>query len=153
AAAFDDSLVVMTRGELFTPVSARSTEPVDVPAHAASATEAAPVTDVVPLTDGQLEVWLASQMSRAGSCGFNEALAPEMTGPLDATALARALEQVVARHESLRMTVVTEPLGLRVAPSADVPMTQHDLRDHPEERREEALQEILRRSDSEVFDL
>jgi amino acid adenylation domain-containing protein len=148
--ALDDSLAVMRRGGLLTSGSRRDRVG---PAGPEARTEEPLTADVVPFTAAQLEVWLASQMSQAGSCAFNEALALELQGPLDPVAMERALAQVVARHESLRMTVVTDPLGFRVSPSADVPMRQHDLRDQSEERREEALQEILRRSDSEHFDL
>ncbi len=68
--------------------------------------------DVVPFTDPQMEVWLGSQISPAASSAFNEVVALEILTPLDLAVLQRAVDDVTARHESLRMTVSTQPARL-----------------------------------------
>ncbi|HUU36050.1 MAG TPA: aminotransferase class III-fold pyridoxal phosphate-dependent enzyme, partial [Vicinamibacterales bacterium] len=83
--------------------------------------------EVVSFTDPQMEVWLGSQLSPAASSAFNEVVALEILTPLDLTVLQHAVDDVTARHESLRMTVSTTPPGFRLAPVMAVSVTVHDL--------------------------
>lgn len=84
-------------------------------------------SDVVPFTAPQMEVWLGSQLSPAASSAFNEVVALEILVPLDAAVLQRAVDDVTARHESLRMTVSTNPPGFRRAAHMAVQVAVHDL--------------------------
>ena len=56
----------------------------------------------VPLTESQLEIWLAAQLGDDASCAFNESVTLSLQGRLDADALQRALNRIVARHDALR---------------------------------------------------
>ena len=58
-----------------------------------------------PLSYSQLAMWFQYRMRGANDV-FNMALALRLTGPLDTTALATALNDVVARHEALRTNFV-----------------------------------------------
>lgn len=58
-----------------------------------------------PLSYSQLAMWFQYRM-RGANDAFNMALALRLTGPLDTTALAAALNDVVARHEALRTNFV-----------------------------------------------
>ena len=58
-----------------------------------------------PLSYSQLAMWFQYRMRGANDV-FNMALALRLTGPLDTTALAAALNDVVARHEALRTNFV-----------------------------------------------
>ncbi|MCL4176655.1 MAG: amino acid adenylation domain-containing protein [Verrucomicrobia bacterium] len=58
----------------------------------------------VPVAESQRELWLASQMSDAASCAYNECRLLHLRGPLKADALRAALQQLVNRHEALRTT-------------------------------------------------
>ena len=49
-----------------------------------------------------MEIWLAAQLGEDASCAFNESVTLSLDGTLDRDALQTALDQVVARHESLR---------------------------------------------------
>ncbi|UGT53422.1 non-ribosomal peptide synthetase [Nocardia asteroides] len=57
----------------------------------------------IPLSYSQLAMWFQYRMEGAGSVG-NLPLALRFTGALDIAALRSALDDVVARHESLRTT-------------------------------------------------
>ena len=58
-----------------------------------------------PLSYSQLAMWFQYRMRGANDV-FNMALALRLTGPVDTTALATALNDVVARHEALRTNFV-----------------------------------------------
>lgn len=58
----------------------------------------------LPLTESQRELWLASQMSEAASCVYNECRLLHLRGPLRADVLRNALQRVVDRHDALRTT-------------------------------------------------
>ncbi len=60
------------------------------------------LTRVVPTTEPQREVWLASQLGEDASLAYNESVSLRLRGPLDAGRLQRALQVVVERHDALR---------------------------------------------------
>ncbi|MEV8623585.1 amino acid adenylation domain-containing protein [Streptomyces sp. NPDC051079] len=60
-----------------------------------------PRGDVLPPSFSQLRFWLQGELA-AGAASPSVTTALRLTGPLDAAALAAALGDVVARHESLR---------------------------------------------------
>ena len=95
-------------------------------------------SSVVPFTEAQLEVYIGSQMSEASLRSFNEVVALDLRGPVDLAAMQRALGQVVARHESLRMTVSKEPLGFKLAAHLDVPVSFEDVSTLPAAERDRA---------------
>src|SRR5262245_17650468 len=58
----------------------------------------------LPLSDGQLGLWLHDQ-AVPGDPAYNMPAAVRLLGELDRAALAAALDQLVARHEALRTTI------------------------------------------------
>jgi len=59
---------------------------------------------VIPSTEAQREIWSSIQMDENASCAFNESITLELTGELDFSALETAIDQLVQRHQSLRVT-------------------------------------------------
>ncbi|MFD9550706.1 amino acid adenylation domain-containing protein [Nocardia salmonicida] len=94
----------------------------------------------VPLSYSQLAMWFQYRMEGAGSVG-NLPLAMRFDGALDIAALRAALDDVVARHESLR-TTFPEHDGVPyqvVHPAAPVPLP---VREIASDQLTEALAEI-----------
>jgi amino acid adenylation domain-containing protein len=56
-------------------------------------------------TAAQKEIWASVQMGSAANCAYNESQSLRLQGELDLTALQSAVQSVIQRHESLRMTV------------------------------------------------
>ncbi|MFD3704960.1 amino acid adenylation domain-containing protein [Nocardia sp. NPDC058658] len=84
---------------------------------------ARPRPERIPLSYSQLAMWFQYRMEGAGSVG-NLPLAVRFDGPLDIAALRAALDDVVARHESLRSTFpehAGSPYQV-VHPAAPVPL-------------------------------
>jgi amino acid adenylation domain-containing protein len=110
--AFDESLAELASVGIFTRQ--------DASAPAAALAQ-------VPLTENQMEIWLAAQLGEDASCAFNESVTLSLDGMLDRDALQTALDQVVARHESLRARFSPTGEGLSIAAAEPVRFAFHDL--------------------------
>ncbi len=117
--------------------------PADAPAAAAALPGAAPSVvrhaprEWYPLSFDQERLWFNQQLDLA-SPAYNIYTASRYKGPLDMVLLARALNEVVRRHDVLRTTFHQrdgQP-EQRVAPRMLVGVPQVDLRALPVERRE-----------------
>ncbi len=107
----------------------------------------------VPLSFTQQRLWFLTQMQGA-SAAYNMPLALELRGPLDEIALRKALDALVARHESLRTSFVSvdgEPVQ-RIGP-ADVgfPLVRDDMQDAPDV--DATIATLLESDASAPFDL
>ncbi|MFE7032003.1 non-ribosomal peptide synthase/polyketide synthase, partial [Streptomyces sp. NPDC057621] len=84
-------------------------------------------TRPLPLSFAQQRLWFLDRL-RPGDARYNSAVALRLSGPLDHTALSRALDTVVERHEALR-TTFEESDGRpaqTVRPAAPVPLPVTD---------------------------
>ncbi|MFF3756133.1 amino acid adenylation domain-containing protein [Streptomyces sp. NPDC002185] len=72
--------------------------------------EPRPAGTAPPLSSGQERLWFMDQFA-PGSTAYTLAPARRLRGPLDRAALDAALTDLVARHESLRMTFRTTEAG------------------------------------------
>ena len=83
-----------------------------------------PVT--VPLTAPQKEVWMAAQLGDAASGVFTESISLSLDGPLDVTALEGALNEVIARHDALRLRFAASGEAAEVLPRLRLSLEAED---------------------------
>ncbi|MCB8905462.1 MULTISPECIES: non-ribosomal peptide synthetase/MFS transporter [unclassified Streptomyces] len=112
-----------------------------------------PADTAPPLSSGQERLWFMDQFA-PGSTAYTLAPARRLRGRLDRAALDAALTDLVARHESLRMTFRTTEAGtaeVEVAEPAPFAAQYLDARadPHPEARAAAALGAVI----AEPFDL
>ncbi|WP_404944183.1 condensation domain-containing protein, partial [Pseudomonas syringae] len=115
------------------------------------AIEVQPRNGPVPLSSAQQRIWFMAQMEDANSA-YNISLGLKLSGPLDSRALTRALERIVARHDSLRSRFSQEDdnAWVQAAPVTEVPrICWQDLRDQDPQ----ALQAAIREEAAQPFDL
>jgi len=100
--------------------------------------EPAPRDGPIPLSFAQQRLWFLEQLGGLGSA-YHMRTRRRLRGELDRAALARALDDVVARHEALR-TVFPQVDGApeqRIAPAgAGFHLVEHDLRERADARAE-----------------
>ena len=82
---------------------------------------------LVPLTGPQREIWLASQVSDAASCAYNESRRIDFRGPFQPDAMQAALQQLVRRHEALRTTMTATGEQQCIAAEGLMPVSVSDL--------------------------
>src|SRR5258708_2870011 len=58
----------------------------------------------LPMTEGQKQLWALAQISDDANCGYNESIMLDMRGHFDVEAMRKSLQQIVDRHEALRIT-------------------------------------------------
>jgi amino acid adenylation domain-containing protein len=102
----------------------------------------------------QRSLWFLDQLA-PGSSFYNLHVGLRLDSPIDVAALERSVNEIVRRHEVLRTAfkaVAGEPMQV-VLPELEVPLEVTDLRELPEDERED---EALRLADVEAarpFDL
>src|SRR5262249_24676776 len=83
----------------------------------------------LPLSYAQQRLWFIDQLEGGASTEYNMPEALRLLGPLDPAALERALNTIVARHESLRTRFGQQegqPVQL-IAPALSIPLPLEDL--------------------------
>ena len=106
----------------------------------------------VPLSYAQERLWFLDQL-QPGSVAYNFPLVLGFGDPLDAGLLERAINEIVARHESLRTTFAIaggSPVQ-HIAPSLTIPLEELDLRGEPDAHARAEL--ALRAEIARPFDL
>ncbi|MGW7342976.1 amino acid adenylation domain-containing protein [Streptomyces sp. NPDC054854] len=115
--------------------------------------EPRPVGTAPPLSSGQERLWFMDQLA-PGSTAYTLAPARRFRGPFDRAALDAALTDLVARHESLRMTFRTTEAGtaeVRVAEPAPFAAQHLDVGADPDPQARAAAE--LGALVAEPFDL
>jgi amino acid adenylation domain-containing protein len=121
-------------------------------AHTALA--ARPRPGPVPLSSAQQRLWFLHQLSPRDA-SYSMFLVRRLRGPLDTGALVTALNQVVARHESLRTSFAStdgEPLAI-VHQHAEVEAEHADLAELAADQREDTAQRLVADRTNAPFDL
>jgi amino acid adenylation domain-containing protein len=123
-------------------------------ADAADAADDGGETFVAPTSFAQRRLWLLDTLS-PGRATYNVPLAARLRGPLQPATLAAALDEVVARHETLRTWFVEEegePVQV-IAPALAIPLPVVDLGALSPDRRDAELRRQVQREAERPFDL
>src|SRR5690606_31882435 len=83
--------------------------------------------DNFPLTDAQLDKWLACQYSDEANTAYNESMLLHLDGDLDIAALGRSLTHVASRHEALQLHFLADGSAQRIDPEARLRLSRVDL--------------------------
>ncbi|MGX4730439.1 condensation domain-containing protein, partial [Pseudomonas corrugata] len=110
----------------------------------------------LPLSLAQQRLWFLDQLDHAASVAYHMPAALHLGGSLDRNALQRALDRIVARHESLRTTFERQDgeVRQRFAP-ADIgfSLVEHDLQTLAPEARQPAVERLSQEEARAAFDL
>ncbi|MGA8137182.1 MAG: amino acid adenylation domain-containing protein [Pseudomonas gingeri] len=110
----------------------------------------------LPLSLAQQRLWFLDQLDHAASVAYHMPAALRLRGQLDRTALQRALDRIVARHESLRTTFERQDGKVRqrfAAEDIGFTLVEHDLRALAGEARELAVEQLGQAEVHAAFDL
>jgi natural product biosynthesis luciferase-like monooxygenase protein/amino acid adenylation domain-containing protein len=107
----------------------------------------------VPLTEGQRQLWLESQMGEDAALAYVESQSLHLHGPLDVGALRGAVQALVRRHDALRATFAPDGDVQLIHPALDVELPLDDFTGVAEDARGEALAAWERRQVRAPFDL
>ena len=106
------------------------------------------------LSFAQQRLWILDQLD-PGTPAFNLPAAARLKGPLDTAALARTLNEIVARHESLRTTFAMsagKPVQV-ITPSLEVDLPVVDLSHVEPEQRQADMEWRANEELAQPFDL
>jgi len=109
---------------------------------------------VFPTSFAQQRLWFLDQLE-PGSPLYNHPTAIRLIGALSVDALQQTLNDIVARHETLRTTFATvdeQPVQI-ITPTLSVPLPLIDLGELPETEREAEAQRRVREEAQRPFDL
>jgi amino acid adenylation domain-containing protein len=113
----------------------------------------AALEQVIPATASQKEIWAATRFHQDAACAFNESVSLCLRGPLDATALRRALGHLVRRHEALRGTFTPDDCRMCIASQGRWPLEVEELSALPSSSRLARVQEVRNEEVERPFDL
>ncbi|WP_167285024.1 non-ribosomal peptide synthetase [Marilutibacter alkalisoli] len=108
---------------------------------------------VVPTTEPQRELWLASRLGDEASLAFNESVSLHLRGTLDVEALRHALQSVCDRHDILRANFGPDGETLCIGSQRPLEVELRDLSGLDDDAREAGVQACLRHSVETPFDL
>lgn len=118
-----------------------------------TAADTSPWRRRVPLTAGQTEVWLASQMSEVASCAFNESDSVLIRGTLDVALFKKAVEEVLEAQEAFHYRFDSDGAMQWVDPDARVELTFLDWSVMDRTERDRRLDALVEQQASTPFDL
>ncbi|WP_254063912.1 condensation domain-containing protein, partial [Granulicella sp. S190] len=113
-----------------------------------------PRPEQIPLSTGQKRLWFIDQLE-GSSAEYNLPEALRLRGPLDVSALARGINDIVDRHEALRTAFVLidgEPVQ-RIVPSLVIPLLLEEAGAADDASLLAVVTAALRREWDEPFDL
>ncbi|PRH84434.1 non-ribosomal peptide synthetase [Labrys okinawensis] len=116
-----------------------------------AAAKAAAITGPIAPTASQTEVWLSAQLGDEASCAFNESISLSFDGPLDEVALRASLNDVIARHDALRIHFDATGTRMSFAPELHLDLPLVDV--SGEASPQQALKARIEQDARTAFDL
>lgn len=109
---------------------------------------------VAPTTEPQIEIWTSCQLGGAdASRAYNESVSLRFAGALDRSALERAVDQLVRRHEALRSAFSGDGRQMLVFADLTIPVSFTDLVGRPEAEQGQVLADYVNADARHTFDL
>lgn len=108
---------------------------------------------ILPTTEAQREVYVASVMGVDANCAYNESVSLILTGNLDRMALENALRDLVQRHEALRAVMNTSGTRTIVFEELPLDIAYSDVHEMGSTHIEDALNAIAKVDMNTPYDL
>jgi len=107
----------------------------------------------LPMSEAQLELWLAASSGPEASCAFNQTRLIHLRDSISYDALRDALRALVNRHDALRTTYLPDGSGQQIHPKIILEVPLHDLSALSAADAERKLEEFVELEDRTPFDL
>lgn len=107
----------------------------------------------IPTTESQREVFVASSMGADGNRAYVESVSLQLEGEMDHPAMEKALQDLIARHESLRSAISADGMRMVVFEQTGNAVVFHDLHDLEDTARKQRLIALAHADMEQVFDL
>jgi amino acid adenylation domain-containing protein/non-ribosomal peptide synthase protein (TIGR01720 family) len=110
--------------------------------------------EALPLSFAQQRFWFIDQLE-GGNAQYNMPSALRLTGDLDVSAMQRALDEILLRHEIIRTTYhLRDGVGLQVVnPARPFPLVRIDLSGWDASMQQDEVTRLTREDAAKVFDL
>jgi amino acid adenylation domain-containing protein len=109
--------------------------------------------DDLPLTESQMELWLACQADQDASRAFNQVFAIHLPSRVNKEGLRAILQELVNRHDALRTTFASDGSSQRIWPSREIDFQFRDVSAFGEAERELEFSKAMENEDQTPFDL
>ncbi|MGH9853118.1 MAG: aminotransferase class III-fold pyridoxal phosphate-dependent enzyme [Blastocatellia bacterium] len=106
----------------------------------------------VPLTEAQKQLWILAQMGDDASRAYNESLSLSLRGQLQLPEMRNAIQQLIARHEALRISIGPDGEYQYIHPEITIAVPLDDFSNLADAERESLLAEWLRNEAERNFD-
>jgi amino acid adenylation domain-containing protein len=106
-----------------------------------------------PATKAQREIWASVKFNSDASCAFNESQIIHLAGNLSIEALQLSIQQLVQRHEALRITFTPDGETLCIANSLSIQTPYIDLSHLCLTEKIDAINKLTLKEVNEPFDL
>ena len=139
----------------FIPERAQFAATLETSSQVSLVTAAAPASEPrqIPTTIAQKELWLLTRMGDEASRAYNESVTMHLRGPFNLPAMRSAIKRLIARHETLRITLSNDGESQLIAPDISLDLPVADFTSEDPTRRESRVAEWLTTQAHRVFDL
>lgn len=110
-------------------------------------------TKLLPLTEGQKEVWVSHNLHEEAAKSFNLGTEIKLNGSVDVKQLKLAIYDLVDRHEALRTSIEPDGKQQKIHSKIDFDIPFLDWSGLSEEDRNEQLERLRKQEIERVFDL